>query len=250
MRSKSVEQVLNTIPANLLEAGDLPWAPIVDGKLIPQQPADAIAAGLLNKVPIINGSNRDEGTLFTAFSKPLSAEQYRQAVHAQSGKYASTVLAAYPAASYVTPAQAGAAALGDFLFSCRILKTTELLAESAPVFQYEFDDPGAARGSYPEPSFPLGAYHGSEIQYVFGNLKDDTATDAQHRLSDAIIDYWTAFMSTGDPAGAPNWTRFDAANPKVLLLKPDGIGYESDFPKIHHCELWNSMQAASPDPHK
>ena len=178
LRAKTTAQVLATIPANLLEAGDLPWAPIVDGDLIPTQPVDAIGAERFNKVAIINGSNRDEETLMIAFEKPLSAQQYIQSVKERAGSDAPRVLAAYPLAAYASPAQAAAAALGDLFFSCRILAASELLAAQMPVYQYEFDDPRAPNVSYPNPAFPLGAYHGAEIQYVLGSIADDHTVHA------------------------------------------------------------------------
>jgi para-nitrobenzyl esterase len=242
LRAKTTAQLLTAISANLLEAGDLPWAPIVDGDLVPTQPADAIAAGHFNKVAIINGSNRDEDTLMTAFGKPLSAQQYIQAVKERTGGDASRVLAAYPLSAYASPGQAAAAALGDVFFSCRILAASELLAASMPVYEYEFDDPHAPNTSYPDPAFPLGAYHGSEIQYVLGSIaSDDAATPAQRTLSDAMMDYWIGFITSGNPGGSPAWTRFQPDDPKILSLAPGAIGYESDFAKVHHCELWKSL---------
>jgi para-nitrobenzyl esterase len=242
LRAKTTAQVLAAIPADLLEAGDLPWAPIVDGDLIPTQPSDAIAAGHFNKVPIINGSNRDEDTLMIAFREPLSAEQYIQSVKKQAGSAAPRVLAAYPPDAYASPAQAVAAALGDLNFSCRILAASELLAPSMPVYEYEFDDPHAPNTSYPNPSFPLGAYHGSEIPYVLGSIAGDhAATPAQRALSDAMMDYWIGFIASGNPAGSPPWKRFQPDREAILSLAPGAIGYEPDFAKTHHCELWNSL---------
>jgi para-nitrobenzyl esterase len=242
LRAKTTTEVLAAIPANLLEAGDLPWAPVVDGHLIPMQPADAIAAGHFNKVAVINGSDRDEGTLFTAFDKPLSADQYVQAVNARAGSNAPRVLAAYPQAGYGSPAQAAAAALGDLTFSCRILKASELLAAAMPVYQYQFGDAQAPNKSYPKPVFPLGAYHGAEIQYVLGNIVSDAAVSpAQRQLSDAMMDYWIRFVTSGSPGGSPAWPRFRMDDPKVLSLAPGAIDSKSDFAKAHHCELWDSM---------
>jgi para-nitrobenzyl esterase len=242
LRAKTTAQVLAAIPANLLEAGDLPWAPIMDGDLIPTQPADAIAAGRFNKVAVINGSNRNEGTLMTAFGKPLSTQQYIQSVKERAGGDAARVLTAYPPAAYASPAQAAAAALGDLFFSCRILVASELLAASMPVYEYEFDDPHAPNTSYPDPAFPLGACHGSEIQYVLGSIVgDDSASPAQRALSDAMMDYWIEFITSGNPGGSPAWTRFQPDLPEILSLTPRAIGYESDFAKVHHCELWKSL---------
>jgi len=242
LRAKTIAQVLAAIPANLLEAGDLPWAPIVDGDLIPTQPADAIAAGRFNQVAVINGSNRDEERLMLAFGKPLSAQQYIQSVKERAGNAAPRRRAAYPPAAYASPTQAAAAALGDLFFSCRILTASELLAAQVPVYQYEFDDPHAPNGSYPNPAFPLGAYHGAEIQYVLGSIAGEpTATPAQRALSDAMMDYWIRFIAAGDPGGSPAWRRFQPDRPEILSLAPSAIGYESDFAKVHHCELWDSL---------
>jgi para-nitrobenzyl esterase len=242
LRSKTTAQVMTAIPARLIDAGDLVWAPAVDGHLIPNQPAALIAAGHFNKVPVINGSNRDEGSLFIAFRKPLSAQRYEQDVRNRAGKDAAQVLAAYPASNYASPSQAAAAAFGDLTFSCRILKAGELLAPEVSIYQYEFDDPQAPNDSNAKPSFPLGAYHGSEIQYVFGTLPGNLPiSPAQRRLSDAMMSYWIGFITSGNPGGSPDWTRLRAEHPEILLLAPGKIGYESDFAKLHHCDFWNSL---------
>src|SRR5262249_2194251 len=52
LRSKSTAEVLNAIPASPISAGPPVWFPVMDGHLIPNQPADAIAAGHLNRVPV------------------------------------------------------------------------------------------------------------------------------------------------------------------------------------------------------
>jgi len=57
----------------------------------------------------------------------------------------------------------------------------------------------------PPISFPAGAYHGSELFYLFNfgaNLNGD-----QLHLADKMIRYWSHFARTGDPnsAGTPQW---------------------------------------------
>ena len=47
--------------------GTLPWQPAVDGRVVPRQPLEAIAAGEARGIPILAGTNRDEWKLFTLF---------------------------------------------------------------------------------------------------------------------------------------------------------------------------------------
>ncbi len=67
----------------------------------------------------------------------------------------------------------------------------------------------------------LGAYHGTEIPYVFGTHDDwlpVESVDAQ--LTDAVMDYWAQFAKTGDPntPGRPEWPVHSAGKPHVLEL--------------------------------
>jgi para-nitrobenzyl esterase len=243
MRSKPAAQVLSAIPASPLGAGRPIWEPVIDGHFIPSQPVDALAAGHFNKVPVLNGSNRDEGTLFLVFAKPITAQQFEANAHSRFGNDAARVMAAYPLASYSSPILATAAGFGDAFFSCPIVKAGTMLSAEVPVYQYEFNDTHAPLSFFRSPPFPLGAFHGSEIQYVFGGIAaNGSASAAQQKLSDAIMGYWIGFITSGNPGGSPRWTRYSARDPRVLSLAPGAIGYESDFAKIHHCDLWDSIR--------
>ena len=60
--------------------------------------------------------------------------------------------------------------------------------------------------------FPLGAIHGIELPYVFDSLPfTSNPTSIDGRVSAAVMGYWTAFASTGDPNGddRPRWDRLD-----------------------------------------
>lgn len=75
-----------------------------------------------------------------------------------------------------------------------------------------------------------GAYHSSEITFVFGRPQPlqpsagHTAYDAT--LADAMSDYWVAFAASGDPSGPPaagkwpRWPRYDAAADMTMELGP------------------------------
>lgn len=261
LRSKSADELLAAMPGS--PVGPLVWAPVMDGHLIPMQPEVAFRNGTFNKVPVINGSNHDEGTLFIAFGRPLPKEDYAAAVESFArppqgeslaraqgvSDGAQKVLAAYPIGKYPSPSQGLAAVMGDAIFSCGIERAGELMSRCVPTYQYEFNDREAPPTLIPNPPFPLGAYHVSEIQYVFQSYfpgeRRSGAPDfspAQAKLSNQIAGYWSAFIASGDPDGSsPKWAPMKPGQVKILSLAPDGVKFESGFAQDHHCALWDSI---------
>jgi para-nitrobenzyl esterase len=69
----------------------------------------------------------------------------------------------------------------------------------------------------------LGAFHSSEIIYVFNNLAIRKArnwpwTPADWKLADMMSSYWVNFATKGDPngPGLPVWPAYDANNQQVM----------------------------------
>jgi para-nitrobenzyl esterase len=83
-----------------------------------------------------------------------------------------------------------------------------------PIYRYYFSHrPPGDRGKL------LGAFHASEIPYVFGNFTwPFPYDDADKKLSDAVMSYWTNFAKTGDPnAGTlTNWPGYISEKDNVL----------------------------------
>jgi len=73
----------------------------------------------------------------------------------------------------------------------------------------------------------LGAFHGAEAPYLFGDYSDT-------ELAKDMKAYWTNFAKTGDPNNGgngtsetlPEWIAFDAADPHWMVLSEDEIGSE------------------------
>ena len=232
------------------------WAPIAGGPVVPLQTAAAFAAGRYAHVPLIQGTNHDEGRFFAAvlfdgFGHPQTAAQYPGLIQGEFGASAPAILAQYPLSAYASPDLAFSAVFTDALFSSPALQADRLTMRSG-VYAYEFSDPNPPDDLIGlKLTFPLGAAHSTELQYVFQRIPYlDTLppfTPAQLALSNQMIAYWTRFAATGTPraSGAPFWPRFTAVHPSVQELLPNGTYAESSvqFSAAHKCGFWSTVNA-------
>lgn len=249
---------LRTLPVSALLAeegsianltGAVPFYPVSGTPLMPLAPSDAIDAGKFNHVPVLQGSNHDEARLIAALSfdllaGPLTADQYPQQIQTMYGSNAQTVLDQYPLASYDSPDLAWAAVVTDDQFSCNALRTDEaLVAQHVPVYAYEFNDQTAPPFiNMTEVSIPLGAYHGSEVGYLFINPLE-LLDSKQRSLAHQMIAYWTHFATTGDPNvfGQHYWPRFNASSGGMLSLVPKDDAVTTGFAADHQCDFWKNI---------
>ena len=238
------------------------WSPVAGTPVLPLQPAAAFAAGRYSHVPLLQGTNLDEGRFFVALSydlagDPLTAAEYAQVIQASYGAGAAAVLAQYPLSGYASPDLAYAQVITDAGFSCPALQADQL-AQPSGVYAYEFSDPDPPDDfNFTTLTFPLGAAHSTELQYVFQRIPLlDTVppfSAGQLALSNQMIAYWTRFAATGSPdyglsggsAGAPYWPRFSAGQPDVQELVPGASAPESSaqFAAAHKCAFWASIGA-------
>jgi para-nitrobenzyl esterase len=217
---------------------------VVDGTVLPQQPLDAMAAGRVMRIPVVEGVNHDEATIgiadrFDHKDGPLTPAIYPWALLYLFGDKAGWVQLEYPLSNYATPGAALSAVTTDGGFSCSAQRDATNLARRNRTYLFEFDDPDAPRRPGDEDvSFPLGSYHTAEIQYVFG-AAPGRFTPAQLALSRRIQGSWTTFARSGVPRdGGPAWQPFDAAAPTAHRLSPAGAPARPAFPVDHHCAFW------------
>jgi para-nitrobenzyl esterase len=228
------------------------FGPASGGPVLPADPATALATGRFNRVPVMQGTTRDEQRMFVAaieyFTGHATTEaDYRSEIEAFFGREkAAKVLAAYPVGRYGSASTALAAVWTDHAWACTAHRTDRLLSARVPTYAYEFADESApwATGS-PAPGFPTGAFHASELQYLFDDAQfRGPLTAAQRRLSDEMIGYWTRFARSGDPngGGAPAWARSGPAAERVLSLAPGTGGVRPvDLAREHRCAFWTSL---------
>ncbi len=238
---------VSTILANENAAG---YTPNINSEVLPQTLKTAFATGDFNRVPIINGTNHDEWRLFVALSElegnPVTAANYQSMISSTLGvpaAAAAVIAAEYPLSAYPSPAVALGAVGTDAIFACPALTIDQTVSKFVPTFAYEFNDENAPENFLPPVSFPYGAAHASEIQYVMDlptAAFPGTLSAQQQQLATTMKSYWTNFAKRGFPAsfGTPFWPHFNNVTQQIQSLVPPAPQTETTFAAEHKCAFW------------
>jgi para-nitrobenzyl esterase len=244
---------VSTILANENGAG---YTPNINSEVLPETLKTAFAAGNFNRVPIINGTNRDEWRLFVALGElagnPVTASNYQSMISSTLGvapAAAAVIAAKYPLSAFPSPSIALGAVGTDAIFACPALTVDQSVSHFVPTFAYEFNDENAPENFLPPVSFPYGAPHASEIQYLMDlptAAFPGTLSAQQQQLATIMKRYWTNFAKRGFPTsfGTPFWPLFNNLTQQMQSLAPPTPRTETDFANTHNCAFWTALEAA------
>jgi para-nitrobenzyl esterase len=241
---------VSTILADQDAAG---YTPNINTEVLPESLGTAFATGNFNRVPIINGTNRDEWRLFVALSElagaPVTAANYQSMISSTLGvpaAAAAVIAAKYPLSAFPSPSVALGAVGTDAIFACPALTIDQSVSRFVPTFAYEFNDENAPELFLPPVSFPYGAAHASEIQYLMDlptAAFPKALTAQQQQLAAIMKGYWTNFAKRGFPSslGTPFWPLFNNLTQKIQSLAPPTPQTETDFANTHNCAFWTAL---------
>jgi para-nitrobenzyl esterase len=241
---------VSTILANEEAAG---YTPNINSAVLPQSLETAFATGEFNRVPVINGTNHDEWRLFVALSElegsPVTAANYQPMISSTldvPASAAAVIAAEYPLSAYPSPAVALGAVGTDAIFACPALTIDQAVSNFVPTFAYEFNDENAPENFLPPVSFPYGAAHATEIQYLMDlptAAFPGTLSSQQQQLATIMKSYWTNFAKRGFPSssGTPFWPRFNKVTQQIQSLIPPTPQTETNFAANHKCAFWAAI---------
>ncbi len=218
--AKSVAE-LRALPAEKVNdaIGGSHW--IIDGYVLPAEPYRIFQMGLQNDVPLLVGTNADEGLPFMDGVK-TSVATFDNDVAKAFGPLPPALMAAYRPKTDAEAFAAFAHLQRDLRFGWDMRTWARLQSRSGhqPVFAYYFTHvPPYPAGS---PYAHWGAGHWAEMRYVFDqlNLERWSWTPQDRRLAEAMADYWTNFAKSGNPNGAnlPTWLPYDIQHERALEL--------------------------------
>jgi len=244
LRAVSAEDLLAAAsPAQGLFGQGTRFGPVVDGWAVPDDPDRLFAAGRQHPVPFMIGTTADEGTLFSFQAPARRAAGYASVVRGMFGPDADAILQRFPCPddASVKHVFAELTTVTAFVAPARFLaKSTAATQGKAFLYHFTHVPPGARR-------LALGATHGSEIAYVFGNLRR-LHGPADRRLSAAMSAAWVRFAKTGDPngGGMPAWPVYTATADEHLEFG-DEIRVGSGLHKAT-CDLLERAWAARQSP--
>ncbi|PTT00281.1 esterase [Pedobacter sp. HMWF019] len=189
--------------------------PIIDGWFLPESVPVIYKQGKQNRVPVLTGINADEGSAKSNYGK-ISAEEFQK----QSRQLYEVL---YEDFDFLYPARTDSEARTSQVESARDfgLASTYLWADgyskTAQAYTYYFNHP------IPWPEFPqYGAFHSSEIPYVFSNLNKLMRpwTPADRQISEMMSSYWVNFVNKGDPngPGLPLWPSVESNVAQTLYI--------------------------------
>jgi carboxylesterase type B len=247
------------VATELLSPGlsSLPWAPVVDGTLITQQPMAAAEAGAL-KVPMLLGTNLNEGNVFAALVsaartlelgriviQPADYSEILQNVFGPTNANAIQNQGAY-ACTQPLCGPTLARVINDYVFACA---NRHLAAQAqSGIYTYQFTQ-SSGTSCNPWPGLFAGcatqSCHGAEVPYVFDNPSGVVGgkcvfSAGEQALSSLMQSYWTSFARQQAPAGTPTWPSFKPNNTYMVLDTSSATAVDP-WNSSSNCSFWDQI---------
>jgi para-nitrobenzyl esterase len=198
--------------------GAFPIGPVVGDDMLPMDPVEAMRRAGAHPVPLIVGTNAEEGRLFTRFLAmlPTNESMVEELLADTEPAARERITAAYP--DY--PGRSACIQLGgDFAFGSAAWQIAEAHGTHAPTYLYRYDyAPRTLRWS------GFGATHATELLAVFDIYRTRLGTlltaaadrRAALRVSNQVQRRWRSFSHTGVPGD--DWPTYTTADRAVMVF--------------------------------
>lgn len=194
-----------------------------DGAVLPLEPLYERFAdpANYNSVPLVTGTNRDEVKLFQALDPELVDLRF----------------GVLPQIRDRDQYEWRNRWFSDQWKALAVDEVATKIGETAPVFAYRWDWDEGASGWLVDYAALVGAGHGMEIAFVFGDFDrgfipgffDEAGERSREALSVAMMDYWATFARDGDPGRGrngdlPHWQSWSESQGRFLILDTESSG--------------------------
>jgi para-nitrobenzyl esterase len=218
--------------------------PVRDADVLPYHPRSLQALELSAHVPLLMGTNRDEGTFFLSADPGLHSLDEAgllARVRGLLGDEAADVIESYRRLSpRATPTDWMIEIITDEIIRMPSIAQVErkLALGAAPVYMYLFAFETDVMGGR------LRSPHGLEIPFAFDNVESDPFAGSDPRrieLSKVVSGAWTAFARSGQPSHPqlPEWPAYESQNRATMEL--DVVSRVLHDPERERRLIWRDL---------
>ena len=208
------------------------FAPVVDGKALPNDPFDPTAPEISKTKPLLVGWNEDEWAFFawerkeTEFAKYDFEALYKK-FEPTYGENTQKLIDTYrksrpnasPADIYIAVSSITMMGLGSVLIAER-----KSIQNGAPVYLYNFGYKSEVK--IPNTDYPMGTPHAMDISFKFFNESANKPSffagnkPEREQASHNFAELWTNFAKTGKPFAkdAPEWKAYNLRDRPMMRI--------------------------------
>eukprot|EP00047_Mylnosiga_fluctuans_P002809 m.226020 g.226020 ORF g.226020 m.226020 type:complete len:533 (+) comp11358_c0_seq1:20-1618(+) len=230
-----------------IEDGLLEFIPSCCDDMIPDQYVPAIAKGMMAPVPILAGTNTDEGATFVFDGVPwLPMFLYEDAIRIVFGRFADTIIEYYSRFDFHDGRDALSAVFTDYWFRCPTEKfLASARAQGQNAWFYRYNHELSASWLFPKFGLPTvcekRVCHASELPMVFHHTVfpalNLTLPPDEVKLANQMTAYWTSFARTGMPNATFPWPVYNATSRPNIILQ-ETMTTENT---VELCSMWDMI---------
>jgi len=193
---------------------------LVDGVIVTTNPHDALRNEIAGSIPVIVGSNDNEGGGSISGPSPVDDADYRGRLTNIFGPPRDgEIYAVYPTADFPSVADAWRVFWGDWIFNCVAEELARSASGNTPSYLYML-----SRGFSTGNRAGQGAVHTIDVPFLFEtyDLTGHTPDTDDAAVTDAMQNAWTGLAADPTaappylPSGSSSWPAFDADNMQIV----------------------------------
>jgi para-nitrobenzyl esterase len=243
MRSKRATEILLEMPGGHPHGSVAPpalFVPVIDGRILPDDPIEIIGHGKHHHMPVLIGSVKEETSAIYYLDSAtiLTESDYIKTVKMNYRALATELLRLYPVGDYNnSPRQAYNAISADHLFVCPAQRLVRVVSDHQSEFVGRFFYTHVFPGPdiYPAPHF-FGATHGFDTITLFGSFGFYELTPGLDELTlrDKFQEVWAEFAKSGHPGKF--WSRYQSTLDNYVVFDvPMSLNTQL---RTKQCDFW------------
>jgi len=231
----------------------MPWGLAIDGSSegLQDLPLELLKRGAGSQVPLIAGTNHDEGSIFVpamplivdGVKFPFSEKDLQLTLlhfFDNDTTLVDEIIAQYPQDDYKDVSEQAAAILRDYFFVCATRRLHRSMnSHSVTSWQYHF----TYEYHYPIEYVVFGDFHASELKYVWDHVRrNETETDQQ--MVDSFGVYWTNHGKYKTPnsnstSGQNYWNAYQPSSDNFMNMTVPTSNVNNYFTNV--CDFWDTI---------